>query len=491
MPKRPVLLLLGAALLAAAPAAAQTADTVWSELYLRDLAEARRIIAEDHPGPVDTLNPAFARQLGAAYADAVARAPLVRDYDSFAIALQMFGTRFQDAHLNVGGRRQAGAVREAGIYPRYVDRRLVVAHADGVYGARVHPGARIVDCDGEPALELFERRVLSWRGRDGIVADRYTWAPLLLVDYGPPTPAAPTACRFVSDGDTARVQLQWRSAPRADVSASVARASGFPEQTLSLRRVGDALWVELATFGVRGEAEIGAMNHVLDTLAAELRSGAPTALVVLDLRGNSGGSSSWGDRFAATLFGADWQQAARAWLSDGVYTEWRVSADNLRAIGELVRQVEERGDDATFLRVLRDSLTAAQARGEPLVLNPGSSARRTGVERPRPSDVPFRVVAVTSASCFSACLDFMDLLRLHPAVTHVGQPTGVDTDYMENWGWTLPSGAAGVGYPMKVYRNRRRANNEGYTPHVARDDIYDTRALEHWILSERARWTAR
>jgi hypothetical protein len=110
------------------------------------------------------------------------------------------------------------------------------------------------------------------------------------------------------------------------------------------------------------------------------------------------------------------------------------------------------------------------------------------VSRPQAAGVPGKIVVVTSASCFSACLDFLDVLKLHPAVVQVGQPTGVDTDYMENWGWPLPSGLAQIGYPMKVYRNRRRANNEGYAPRVKHDDLSDSAALAAWIRRDYGRW---
>ena len=472
-----------AVILAATSLEAQTADTVWSELYLRDLAEARRVIAENHPGPVDRQNPAFARQLDSAYAAAVALAPRVRDYDGFAIALTMFGNRFQDAHLNVAGRRAAGALGDAGIYTRLGGGRLVVAGTAERYGGSVPRGSVLVGCDGVPALRLLEERVLSWRGRRGIVADRYTYAPMLLLDYGAPAPAAPRTCEFATGLDTIAVTLEWEQRPRAEVGAALAAINEFPDQRLSLRRSGRTLWVSLPTFSVRGDEQIALMQHVIDSVGAELRSGSATDLVVLDLRGNSGGSSSWGDRIAGHLFGEEWRQRARAWLGDGVYTEWRASTDNIAALERLAQQVEGQGRaaDAASLRALRDSMVVAHEAGIDFV-SPGSRRERTGVPRPEPARVPFRVVAVTSASCFSACLDFMDVLRLHPAVMHVGQPTGVDTDYMENWGQTLPSGAAGVSYPMKVYRNRRRANNEGYVPHVPRDDLHDSAALERWFL---------
>jgi hypothetical protein len=105
--------------------------------------------------------------------------------------------------------------------------------------------------------------------------------------------------------------------------------------------------------------------------------------------------------------------------------------------------------------------------------------------------VPGAVVVITSASCFSACLDVLDVVRLHPAVVQVGQTTGVDTDYMENWGWPLPSGLSQIGYPMKVYRNRRRANNEAYAPDVRRDDLHDDEAVRRWVLAGYAGWRPR
>jgi hypothetical protein len=53
---------------------------------------------------------------------------------------------------------------------------------------------------------------------------------------------------------------------------------------------------------------------------------------------------------------------------------------------------------------------------------------------------------------------------------------------MENWGWPLPSGLSQIGYPMKVYRNRRRSNNAGHPPHLRRDDVRDADALRRWVL---------
>jgi hypothetical protein len=209
-------------------------------------------------------------------------------------------------------------------------------------------------------------------------------------------------------------------------------------------------------------------------------------VLVFDLRGNDGGSSVWGDEMAGAVFGEEWVRRARAWLSDGVYTEWRVSPDNVRALRGQVEQSEQRhgagSQAAASARAFADAMAAALARGDTLYAT--SRPARRGVRTPDPVKVPGRIVVVAGASCFSACLDFLDVMRMHPAVVQAGQPTGVDTDYMENWGWPLPSGLSRIGYPMKVYRNRRRANNTGYAPHVLREELQDADALRRWILAD-------
>ena len=111
----------------------------------------------------------------------------------------------------------------------------------------------------------------------------------------------------------------------------------------------------------------------------------------------------------------------------------------------------------------------------------GAQLQRSGVRPPSPPKVP-PVFVLTSSHCFSACLDFLDRAKMLPGMRHIGEPTGADTDYMENWGGRLPSGLSQLSHPMKVYRNRRRAHNEPYTPdRVFAGSIRDTEAIASWI----------
>ncbi|HEX6745966.1 MAG TPA: S41 family peptidase [Longimicrobium sp.] len=503
MPKRTAVLLAAAVAVRAAGVHAQAgsapvlpahADTAWSAVFRMDLDTARAVIAANHPGAVDARNPAFRRTLESAYREARAAAPGVNSYASYRIALSRFGNRFQDAHLNIGGTRPVAQLREAGLYPVYRGGAFVVREADERYGAQAAElrGAMVEACGGVPAARVFADRVLSWRGRPGVQADWHTYAPLLLVDYGPPTPPGPAECRFRAGGRAITLPLQWRDAAPQEVRARVLRVAALPVLRPALERMdgGRTLWVNVPSFYASADSEVAAMNALTDSLRAETERNRGWGVMVIDLRGNSGGSSVWADQVASAVFGKPWVDAARAYLRDGVYTEYRVSRDNVETARAAVRESEQRhganSEAVADARALADSLAAALARGDALY---GHAARRTGVPLPAPPAVPGRVVVVTTASCFSACLDFLDVVRLHPAIVQVGETTGVDTDYMENWGRPLPSGLSSIGYPMKVYRNRRRLNNQAYAPRVPYPgEIGDTGALRRWILAGYARW---
>jgi hypothetical protein len=467
---------------------AARADTVWSELYRADLDSLRAFIASNHPGAVDPANPEFARTLSSAYEEAVRDSALVTNYAAYAIALARFGNRFQDAHLKITGTRSLGDVREAGIYPVYRSGGFVVAEADGRYGplAPAMRGATVLGCGREDAAQIFTSRVLSWRGRSSIEADWHRWAPLLFADYGPPTPPAPASCRFAIGDRVIEIPLQWQTAPASAVRQKHRALTSGPLRDFGVERHdgGRMLWVNVPTFGVDGEERVAAMKALLDSLRAALASTPSWSMLVFDLRGNEGGSSRWGDEIARIVYGDRWLAQAHAWLSDGTWVEWRVSPYNLTAIDGIVEQLEGRhganSDEAKRMRTFRESMAAALERGDSLV---GTPRKRRNVKPPAATKLPGRVVLLTSASCFSACLDFLDRMRLHPAAIQVGQSTGADTDYMENSGARLPNGLVSIGYPMKVYRNRRRAHNEVYRPQRPYEGrIEDTKALRAWLL---------
>ncbi len=94
-----------------------------------------------------------------------------------------------------------------------------------------------------------------------------------------------------------------------------------------------------------------------------------------------------------------------------------------------------------------------------------------------------KVAVVTDSGCVSACLDFVDLVKQVPHSVQLGKTTGSDTVYIDTGSATLPSGNHMV-LPLKVWRNRLRANNEAYVPDVPLNvNMLDDRTVQAATLA--------
>lgn len=97
------------------------------------------------------------------------------------------------------------------------------------------------------------------------------------------------------------------------------------------------------------------------------------------------------------------------------------------------------------------------------------------------------VILITSSRCSSACLDFVDMVKLIPNHLHLGEPTNADTSYTEvanlqssYYGETLD-----FMVPAKKWSKRIRNDNEPYTPNIIYNgNIYDDHAVEQWALEQ-------
>jgi hypothetical protein len=93
--------------------------------------------------------------------------------------------------------------------------------------------------------------------------------------------------------------------------------------------------------------------------------------------------------------------------------------------------------------------------------------------------VPEKDMVLINHLTASASLDFIDNLKIldHPVIL-VGETTSADRLYMEIKTVELPSKLAHLVYPIKVYRNRRRGDNEPYHPDIVSEgNLDDTQIL--------------
>ncbi|MCI0618071.1 S41 family peptidase, partial [bacterium] len=145
----------------------------------------------------------------------------------------------------------------------------------------------------------------------------------------------------------------------------------------------------------------------------------------------------------------------------------RASKSNYEFMQLMVKREKDAGllDQLTYVTKVRRAMEAGLDTGTALVRVEDRPKQKEGAQPQNP--IKGHIYFLTDGECASACLDFADLMRRLPKVVHVGLPTSADAIYIDNTYTMLPSGLAGLGYSMKVFRNRVRKNNEWYEPQSA------------------------
>lgn len=470
----------------------QSADkeesTDWSMTFQDDLRAARRIILDNHPGPVDALNPGFGEWLDAGFEQQMALAESIDSADAYAYALQKFVGGFRDGHLGIHFDVDRSPARWPGFFTTWRNGTVVVHTADPAMVSELAEGDRLRSCDGRTAEILIRQRVFDFRFDPALPANWVPAAARAFLDLGNPFVDIPRQCVFVRGDQEITIDLEWREIAWDKRRDDYAAASGTtrPEVGLYVPQP-DVYWLQASTFGP-DEAQVAKYQDAFRQLR-EARTAAK--LVVLDLRGNNGGSSMWVDLFAEAL----WDESPHEDETDSEYVEWRVSEGNI-AYWETVPSIlrKQFGDSHSSIdwanHVLRN-LSASLKDGQDLWRETPVDVEQDSKVSPStansdPVSPRYRgaVVVLTDTTCGSACLDAMTLLTKVPEVIHVGSVTAADTQYMEARSEPLPSGLAKLVIPIKVYRGRLRPDGGYFTPAFRFEGLHWTdEALRTWVLS--------
>lgn len=462
-------------------------DRDWAALLREDARALHDDIAANHPGPVNPLDPDFAARNDAGLALALERAGKVRDEAGYVYALRGYAASFDDGHLAFYTTAQAPALPSR--WPGF----LTGFDATGVQRvvtreerAPVPLGAELVGCDGRPADRLAAENVGAFVGRWMLASRRMLTGGSLFADYGNPFIERPARCTFRVDGAEREVALDWQPIEPFALNARLRDTNQRTREPIGIRSFPDGtVWLTLSGFDGNPEgADAKALVPLIEALEARRAEFVRAPRIVLDLRGNNGGSSEWSAKVARVLWGEGRVKA----LPDTSYVEWRASAAVLATL-ENYRKQFDRPDTSdrikAYFATLVTGVSKALGKGEALWREPSDIGEEPGeAPPPRPDPAPpAHVYFVTDTGCGSACLDAADLWRALGAI-QVGQETSGDTLYMDVRQPVLPSGLAGAAVPMKVYRGRPRGANEPLRPvHPYRSDMRDTAALEAWIAT--------
>jgi hypothetical protein len=249
-------------------------------------------------------------------------------------------------------------------------------------------------------------------------------------------------------------------------------------------------WIGVPTFGNQSAEQLEALVAAIDAGAETMRNGRA---VVIDVRGNGGGNSAWGERIARAVFGADVIEAL-AQPDAATATDWRASPANRDYIAsfapQLIEQFGAESEIGQWAVRVRDELTAAVERGEPLWRlredgQTGPIPVGGGLTQRRPrgaSPIPAHVYVLSNGTCASACLDFADIVLHVAGVRLIGADTSADGLLMEVREQRLPSGLATLVLPIKVSRGRARGSMEAYAADIAYGGVWTDESVRAWVM---------
>lgn len=210
--------------------------------------------------------------------------------------------------------------------------------------------------------------------------------------------------------------------------------------------------------------------------------------IVFDLRGNSGGNSSWGEELLNALFGEEYVNQQLTKSRYNVYADWRISQGNLEHVKGLIaivqKQFWENHPSVQTIKDIEGGMKIAYSRGEKYYselpnIDQGASLNAV-------NSFNGQIIAVIDKKCGSSCLDFLDHLKAMKAnVIFVGETTSADSVYMELRKVILPSGKGTLAFPVKVYRNRLRGHQVPHVPNISYNGhLQDTAELKNFFISD-------
>jgi hypothetical protein len=206
-----------------------------------------------------------------------------------------------------------------------------------------------------------------------------------------------------------------------------------------LRRIDDhGYWITIPSFSTSDATSGAALKKLTEQVVAAAPSIRDSKLVVFDVRGNRGGSSSTGVALLAAIWGEPFVES-RSPRSKAI--DWQLSPGNLRFLrdGNLRALRRQFGDDSPQAKGLAEqiqSMSDALARGEVFyrqMPEPPAAVPLDPAVRVRP-------VLLTDNVCASACLDFADVVLNLSGAQHFGRETSADAIYIDNRAMELPSG---------------------------------------------------
>ena len=271
--------------------------------------------------------------------------------------------------------------------------------------------------------------------------------------------------QFIQQFDDPHLHINWyEDQPKTSVENQA--------QTLSLNKLANnIIWLSLPTFELNQY-----QRDEFESLNQELSHYRSSPAIIFDIRGNGGGNSRYGKKLLSSLFGQDYVDNAlcQADLRQKIYVDWRASFTNLKRLELTATKYPD-------LTAITCGMKNSMLESKPYYRD--DEQQTCIVKTPLKPLTNAKIIVLIDKYNYSAALDFIDYVKIvAPSSILLGQTTGADRLYMDVNYLKLPSGLGSLMYPMKVYRNRLRADKQPYQPDIELDTTNKSNAQLQKII---------
>ena len=474
MSKRAILMCLALAGCASEPQA-DKAPSPWPEMTRMDVEMAYQMLSEDHPAMSKRVNDKnFQQNLEQGRLTALERASQVSSFEGYLATMSGLANSAGDKHVWSRTPYKSKKRQWAGLVVSRQGDSYIVVNDETADSKESLVGAELVSCDKLPVADFARDKLGAFSAVWSVEAQRIQKAPYLLIDNGNPFVLRPEACRFQLNGAVVKRELDWQPVKNEALLEKLGPARNRGAAGHGVKEFEGGYWIALQTLGKKAVDVVAAVR----SKERQLRK---ANIVVLDMRGNGGGNSRYGDEIANVLFGQN-KPAGQASSCDSV---WRVSPRNLKQMNYYVEHFAKTVPG--FVAQFKPKVALAEAAYEkgdeftgPTRCAESQQPMQEQAKQPEPV-LKGRVVLLTDNTCFSSCLIVTDKFRKLGAL-HVGQSTDANTHYMEVREDLMPSGLSYFS-TLQAMSPSSPVNYGPFVPDVAYNgEIADTASLEKWIL---------
>jgi hypothetical protein len=382
----------------------------WRQITINDLQTMHDSLVENTPQYIDKL-PDFMAWLDTGLVKALALAQKVNSEAGYYFTLAYYAQGFNNGHIRIEIKDLPS--KYAGLLIQYQDGVYQVKALDNDYKNLPPLNAELISCDGKVSQDIIEQEIIPYRFIPRLEASSRKAARSLFLDSNP-FRSLPQQCIFKVNHVNKSYKIEWHDISLtkiAEINQTLNKKYNF-----QISRFGpNGIWISIPNLFPKEGAERD-FFEMLVKIAPEFRSFNP---VVLDVRGNSGGNSSWALRLLSGLYDENYVKAIFATKKEGDLI-FRVSDKNIDHTKWLAKLYPE--DMREALR----SLISAKIAGKQLA-KVNHDKKFLSQTQNATSRFNNHLYFLTDENCFSACLNFADYVHWLPNTTHIGFSTYVDS----------------------------------------------------------------